>query len=132
MKLFNLIAPLLVSVAVSATKAKSWCKGRKVRVNLDFEIDRNGKSFSAGDTPSKLPGGFTVRGFRRNKTTRTKNDLVIFDTAHPTGNDKDLFSTTEKHVLVINKNRNKGSVFFIPEMSFLCISKILKLVFTLK
>ena len=88
------------------------CKGgRIVYDTLGFEVDAQGRAFKAGDTPSRLPFGITVSGQRRikgNAEPPTENDLVIFNTAMPSGLDYDLGTNDEMKVLIINETNDKS------------------------
>lgn len=86
--------------------------GRIVYDKLGFEVDAQGRAFKAGDTPFRLPFGITVSGQRRVKGDAeppTENDLVIFNTARPTGMDYDLGTNDEMKVLIINESSDKSN-----------------------
>ena len=82
------------------------CNGKLETLVIDFETDASGAPMRMGDTPALLPGNITVHGKRRRNAS--DNDLVLFDTANPTGGDEDLRNPTEKLVLIINENNDKS------------------------
>ena len=99
---------LLLTLPLTVSANGSWCESTPIDLEIDFEVDASGEPFSVGDTPSRLPGGIKVRGFRRGDV-RTENHLAIFDAASPTGGDNDLLSPVDKHVLVINEKNDKSA-----------------------
>ena len=89
-------------------RRKPQCKGTLENLIIDFEVDNRGQPLRVGQTPRRLPGGIKVTGIRKGGQPQgRRSPLAIFDTSNPTRFDKDLGTTTEGNVLIINQSNNK-------------------------
>ena len=67
-------------------------------ITVDFEADLNGNSLEAGDViSSNLDAAVTV-------STDTAFPAIIFDSANPTGGDRDLRTGTEGNILILSED----------------------------
>lgn len=108
-KIDFLVNTIIVLSCSNLRGVQGACDGTPTNYLIDFETDAAGNPLSVGDTPLRLPGGVRVRGNRRGSDDSSRNDLVIFDSSSPTGGDTDLFSETEKNILIINENDDKSN-----------------------
>ena len=77
---------------------------------VDFEMNpETGNPFQAGDVPTRLGPEGMINVFGKRRVGATANDLMIFDSSNPTGNDNDLRTDREGLVLILSQDNNSSN-----------------------